>query len=189
MGHSDGLCCMYFDSEMDIEKATNCLFDAKTNYVSACNSLETLLIHESVHEKAGIILAGLIEKKNVEVRADERAIKFIKGAIPSNDKDYKTEFLDYKLAVKTVSNVYEAIEHINEYSSHHTDSIITENDVILLFITKFMKTTANIFLKNVNSAGVYLNASTRFADGYRYGKYFDLLINFLRFWSRSWNFN
>ncbi len=129
MGHSDGLCCMYFEKNFNTEKAKHCLFDAKTDYVAACNSLDTLLIHESVVEQAGSILTDLIETKQVEVRADEKSIKYIKSAIKVSQKDYATEFLDYKLAVKTVKDVYEAIEHINEYSSHHTDSIITEDKV------------------------------------------------------------
>ena len=132
MGHSDGLCCMYFDSKMDINKAKSCLFDSKTDYVSACNSLDTLLIHESIVEKAGEVLTDLIHSKKVEIRADEKSIPFIKGAIKVDENDYRTEFLDYKLAVKTVSNVYEAVEHINEYSSHHTDCIITEDKVSLM---------------------------------------------------------
>lgn len=156
MGHADGVCHVYVDSAADIKKAVPIVIDAKTQYVAACNTAETLLVNRSI---AGNFLPEL-------AAAAETAITF-RGDIESQglmnceaatEEDYKTEYLDYILSVKIVDSIDEAIAHINHYGSHHTDCIITEDD-----------DSAAYFMANVDSAGVYHNCSTRFADGFRYG--------------------
>ena len=142
LGHADGICHIYVDENADFEKAKNIIVDAKTQYPSACNSVETLLIHKHFLQKDALL-------KSLE----ENGIKLV-----FNPESWHKEYSDKILSVKEVSNVDEAIEHINTYSSGHTDAIISEN-----------RENAEIFLAAVDSAGVYHNASTRFADGFRYG--------------------
>lgn len=157
MGHADGICHIYVDKDMDMDKAINVIVDSKTQYTAVCNATETLLVHKDVAEKIMPKLHEAFMEKNVEVRGTED----IKKIIPCEDateEDFSTEYLDLIISVKTVNNVDEAIENINRYGSHHTDCIITEN-----------KDTALRFMQYVDSAGVYQNCSTRFADGYRYG--------------------
>jgi glutamate-5-semialdehyde dehydrogenase len=157
MGHADGICHIYVDEEADLEKAVPIILDAKTQYVSACNTVETLLVHKAVVEKLMPELKKALDKKQVEIRGTKEIASAI-SCKEATEEDNKTEYLDYILSVKTVENVQEAIEHINHYGSHHTDCIITENE-----------DTAELFMNLVDSAGVYRNCSTRFADGYRYG--------------------
>lgn len=159
LGHPNGICMMYFDKEMDFDKAKRCLIDGKTDYPYTCNATEVLLVHKSRLEDAGNILDSLIKDYKVEVLADSEAIKHIKGAKEASEKHFSIEYLSLKIAVKTVDSVYDAIDHINLNSSNHTDVIITENCE-----------AAGIFLRLVHSAGVFVNCSTRFSDGYRYGK-------------------
>lgn len=157
MGHADGICHIYVDSEADLDKAVRIIFDAKTQYVSACNTVETLLVHRDVVKELMPRLKKALDEKQVEIRGT----KEIAEVIPCKEataEDDKKEYLDYILSVKMVSDVQEAIDHINYYGSHHTDCIITENGE-----------TAEKFMNLVDSAGVYQNCSTRFADGYRYG--------------------
>ena len=144
MGHADGICHVYVDRDADIKKAVRIVYDAKTNYVSACNAVETLLVHKDIKDE---FMKALKERSGND-------IEFIDA---KSEEDF-VEYLDYKLTVKEVENFTEAINHINRYGSHHTDAIVTEN-----------KMTAEIFMNMVDSAGVYWNASTRFADGFRYG--------------------
>lgn len=157
MGHADGICHIYVDKDMDMDKAVKVIVDSKTQYTAVCNATETLLVHEAVAEKLLPTLNEALKAKNVEVRGSEEV-----GAIidcnQAAEEDWKTEYLDLIISVKTVSNIDEAITHINKYGSHHTDCIITED-----------KEAAEKFMKYVDSAGVYQNCSTRFADGYRYG--------------------
>lgn len=157
MGHADGICHVYIDSEADVEKAVKIVVDAKTQYVSVCNATETLLINEKI---AGVILPRLkeaLEAKNVEIRGTKEVMDII-SCIPATDEDFETEYLDYILSIKLVRSLQEAVEHINYYGSHHTDAIVTEN-----------KENVEYFMQYVDSAGVYQNCSTRFADGFRYG--------------------
>ena len=144
MGHAAGLCHVYVDKAADLAKAVPLIIDAKTQYVSACNAAETLLVHESI---ADTLLPRLYEAAKDKVTW-----------IPAEDADGFPEYLDYKMTVKRVASIDEAIDHINRYSSHHTDSIVTEDPA-----------AAEAFLSRVDSAGVYWNASTRFSDGFRYG--------------------
>ena len=157
MGHADGICHIYVDADADVEKAIPIIIDAKTQYVSACNTVETLLVHKDIVEALMPKLQEAFREKQVELRGTSDISKVVE-CVEATEEDNKTEYLDYIISAKVVENVKEAIEHINFYGSHHTDCIITENGE-----------TAEEFMKLVDSAGVYQNCSTRFADGYRYG--------------------
>jgi glutamate-5-semialdehyde dehydrogenase len=156
MGHADGICHIYVDSEADTGKAKRIIIDAKTQYTAACNAVETLLINRSI---ASDFLPGLsqaLKECGVRLRGTKEVSDIINVETISDDGFI--EYLDLIASVKLVDDVDEAIAHINRFGSHHTDSIITEN-----------KKTAERFLQMVDSAGVYCNCSTRFADGFRYG--------------------
>jgi glutamate-5-semialdehyde dehydrogenase len=160
LGHSEGICHIYVDRAADVDKAINITLDSKAQYPAACNAVETLLVHREV---AGAFLPALLDKLRgcgVKVRLDEQSIVEygMTGVEKATEEDWRTEYSDLVLAVKVVDGIKEAIRHINTYSSHHTDSMITED------LKAFER-----FFAEVDSAGVYLNASTRFADGFRYG--------------------
>jgi len=158
LGHADGICAVYIDRAADVDKAVNIAVDSKTHYPAACNAVETLLVHR---DAVGTILPAVgaaLAAAGVELRADDAARSVLESAEPASSDDYRTEFLDDILAVKTVDSVEEAVAHINAHGSHHTDAIITEDEA-----------AAGYFLSRIDSAGVYHNASTRFADGFRYG--------------------
>lgn len=157
MGHADGICHIYVDKEADFKKAIPIIIDAKTQYVSACNSVETLLIHKDIVDEFVPKLYEALKENNVELRGTEEIVK-LTGCNQGTEEDNRKEYLDYIVSAKVVNSLDEAIEHINYFGSHHTDCIITENSE-----------TANKFMRYVDSAGVYQNCSTRFADGYRYG--------------------
>lgn len=157
MGHADGICHIYVDKDADLTKAVPIIVDAKTQYVSACNTVETLLVHEAVKDQLLPVLKEALDVKKVELRGT-KDVAAVVDCVPSIEADDKTEYLDYILSAKTVKNMDEAIDHINHFGSHHTDCIITENP-----------DAAEHFMNLVDSAGVYQNCSTRFADGYRYG--------------------
>ncbi|KAJ3017983.1 hypothetical protein HKX48_003233 [Thoreauomyces humboldtii] len=165
LGHADGLCSVYIDATAQAEKATDIVVDSKTNYPAACNSVETLLIHTGALPLLPRIAAALFEKQ-VHLRVDDQALAALSSAFPaphpnitsSTPADYDTEFLELVLAVKTVSSLASAIQHINAHGSHHTDVIVTETPA-----------SAETFMARVDAAGVYHNASSRFADGFRYG--------------------
>lgn len=157
MGHADGICHIYVDEEADFKKAIPIIIDAKTQYVSACNSVETLLIHKDIVDEFVPKLYEALKENNVELRGTEEIVK-LTGCNQGTEEDNRKEYLDYIVSAKVINSLDEAIEHINYFGSHHTDCIITENSE-----------TANEFMRYVDSAGVYQNCSTRFADGYRYG--------------------
>ena len=157
MGHADGICHIYVDKDADLEKAVPIIFDSKTQYVSACNTVETLLVHQDIVAQLMPALKKALDEKQVEIRGTKEISEVI-DCKEATEEDNEKEYLDYILSVKTVANVEEAIDHINYYGSHHTDCIVTENEQ-----------TAAKFMSLVDSAGVYQNCSTRFADGYRYG--------------------
>ena len=157
MGHADGICHIYVDKTFDIRKAIPVIIDAKIQYTAACNAVETLLIHKDALDALMPQLKEAFQKHKIELRAT-REIAERYDSIPATEKDFATEYLDLIISAKTVENIDEAINHINRYGSHHTDCIITED-----------KDTAEYFMKMVDSAGVYQNCSTRFADGFRYG--------------------
>lgn len=157
MGHADGVCHIYADASADVEKALPILLDAKTQYVAACNTVETLLVHEKAAAQLLPRLAESLGTAGVALRGCERTRAII-DCEPADDADWSTEYLDLILAVRIVASLEEAVDHINRYGSHHTDSILTEDPA-----------AAAAFQLLVDSAGVYHNCSTRFADGYRYG--------------------
>jgi glutamate-5-semialdehyde dehydrogenase len=157
MGHADGICHIYVDAAADFAMAEKVIVDSKTQYVAVCNALETLLVHRRV---AAEFLPGLkraLEARKVEIRGCGDTVK-ITGCKPAVEEDWKTEYLDLILSIKVVDSLDAAAAHINTYGSGHTDGIITSDPL-----------QAERFMTLVDSAGVFWNASTRFADGYRYG--------------------
>ena len=154
-----GNCHVYIDKDADPDMAVNIVFNAKTQRISVCNSCESLVIHSSVKDKILPLIYEKLSEKNVEMRCDERALGVLgdKGS-PASDEDFGREYLDYILSVKTVDSVEEAIAHINKYSTHHSETIVTEN-----------KESAEKFLNEVDAACVYHNVSTRFTDGFEFG--------------------
>ena len=159
--HLDGICHVYIDAQADIEKALPIAFNAKCHRYGTCNTMETLLVARAVAPEVLMRLAELYKTKEVELRADETAYTLLAGyphLAHASEEDWHTEYLDAILAVKVVGTLDEAIDHINTYSSHHTDAIVTEN-----------YSHALRFLREVDSASVMVNASTRFADGFEYG--------------------
>ncbi|MDG4515461.1 glutamate-5-semialdehyde dehydrogenase [Streptococcus suis] len=152
-----GICHVYVDKEADLDKALQIAVNAKTSRPSVCNSAEVLLVHEEI---ASQFLPRLEEAiaGQVELRADSQAQAILNQSTPAGDQDFDTEFLDYIMAVKVVSNVEEAISHIAQHSTGHSEAIVTENSQ-----------TAELFTLYVDSAAVYVNASTRFTDGGEFG--------------------
>lgn len=153
-----GNCHIYVDSEADIDMATEIIFNAKTQRISVCNTAESLLIHKDIAEYALIAIKARLDEKNVTLYGDEIAREICPDIEVATDDDYYREYLDYKMSVKIVSSLEDAIEHIRKYSSGHSESIITNN-----------KDNAEIFLNSVDSSAVYHNASTRFTDGGEFG--------------------
>ena len=160
LGHAEGICHIYVDRAADLDKAFEIALDAKLQYPAACNAVETLLVDGEVAREFLPRVIGALQEQGVEVRCDERSRKeyAIAGVRLATEEDWRTEYCDLILSVKVVNGIDEAIEHINTFSSRHTDTIITED------AAQFER-----FFAEVDSAGVYLNASTRFADGFRYG--------------------
>ncbi|MCX7592453.1 MAG: glutamate-5-semialdehyde dehydrogenase [Fischerella sp.] len=158
LGHEDGICHLYVDKAADIDKAVTITVDAKIQYPAACNAIETLLVHSDIAATFLPKVAEALQAQNVELRGDERSREILQNITPATEKDWETEYSDLILAIKIVDSLEEAIAHINDYGSKHTDAIVTED-------TK----AAETFLALVNAAGVYHNCSTRFADGFRYG--------------------
>lgn len=157
LGHADGICHIYVDKDFDLEKAIPVIIDAKTQYTAACNAVETLLVHQDALEKLMPPLQKAFEEYKISLRAtSDIADRY--GSELATEEDFSTEYLDLIISAKTVENIDEAIWHINKYGSHHTDCIITEDNK-----------AAEYFMRMVDSAGVYQNCSTRFADGSRYG--------------------
>ncbi|WP_369586271.1 glutamate-5-semialdehyde dehydrogenase [Kingella oralis] len=156
--HLDGICHIYLDESADAEKAVNIVFNAKTSRCGTCNTLETLLVHQSRAADLLPAVAAKLAEKQVELRGCERTRAVLPEIQAATDEDWDTEYLALILSIKIVDDLDAAIAHINTHGSHHTDSIITEN-----------YTRANQFLRAVDSASVMVNASTRFADGFEYG--------------------
>ena len=157
--HYDGICHTYVDSECDLEMASNVVMDAKTQKPSVCNALETLLVSEQIAETFLPTIGKLLSEQQVEIRADDLSRNLLGvDSVEVKPDDWKTEYLDLIVSIKVVSDVNEAIDHINHYGSHHSDCIITESE-----------TNANQFMNNVDSATVFWNVSTRFSDGEEFG--------------------
>jgi glutamate-5-semialdehyde dehydrogenase len=156
--HYDGICHTFIDVDADPAMAISISVNAKTQKPSVCNALETLLVHEKIAAEILPPLAIALREKKVEIRACEQTLAYIPDAIEATEEDWTTEYLDYIISVKIVTDVTAAIEHINYYGSHHSDCIVTSNQV-----------TAEIFLRSIDSACVFHNVSTRFADGEEFG--------------------
>ena len=153
-----GNCHIYIDKDADIEKAVKIIVNAKTQRIGVCNACESLVIHRDIREKLLPPLAKALQEKNVEMRADDGIREIMPDLKAATPEDYGTEYLSLIVSMKTVDSVDEAIEHINRYNTGHSESIITEN-----------KEAAEKFLKGVDAACVYVNASTRFTDGFEFG--------------------
>ena len=157
MGHSAGICHTYIDSDADIGMAVKISHDAKCQYPAVCNAMETLLVHRDIAADFLPRMAESFHKAQVEMRGDDRTREHI-AAKRATDKDWDSEYNDLIISIKIVSSLEEAVEHINEHGSHHTDAIVTRSAA-----------AAKKFMDTVDSSSVMWNASTRFADGYRYG--------------------
>ena len=157
LGHADGICHVYVDAAADPATALKVALDSKVQNLAVCNAEETLLVHEKIAASFLPEFAGLLEKHGVEIRGDE-AVRAIIPCVPATEEDWRTEYLDAILSIRIVPSLEAAIEHINRYGSHHTDCIVTTDE-----------NSARAFFSRVDSAGVYLNVSTRFADGFVYG--------------------
>ena len=157
MGHADGICHTYLDKDADITKAVSIIVDAKTQYTAACNSTETLLVDRGIAKENLVLIAEKLKENNVILHGTKEVADILSCAV-MEEEEFNTEYLDLEISIKLVDGVDEAIEHINHFGSHHTDCIITEN-----------METAEKFMQYVDSAGTYMNCSTRFADGFRYG--------------------
>ena len=157
LGHADGICHLYVDKAANFEKAIAIAVDSKIQYPAACNAIETLLVHQDIAAQFLPQVAVALEKHQVELRGDEKTRELIKIA-PATAEDWQTEYSDLILSIKIVDSLAAAIAHINTYGSRHTDAIVTEEDL-----------AATTFFHQVDSAGVFRNCSTRFADGFRYG--------------------
>ncbi len=153
-----GNCHIYVDEEADLEKAVPIILNAKTQRIGVCNACESLLVHRKIAQKILPALGRALQEKQVEIRGDQTVLDQIPGACPATEEDYGREYLDLILSVKTVDSLEEAIAHINHYNTGHSDAILTEN-----------KAHAEKFLREVDSACVYVNASTRFTDGFEFG--------------------
>ena len=160
LGHGEGICHVYIDRAADLQKALRIVIDSKTQYPAACNAVETVLVHRDVAQH---FLPPMIEKlreAGVEVRGCPATVALLENweVASASDKDWETEYSDLIVSIKVVNNLAEAIEHIERFGSRHTESIVTED-----------RDTAQKFMDDVDAASIYHNASTRFADGFRYG--------------------
>lgn len=152
-----GNCHVYVDKAADLAMAAQIIYNAKTQRIGVCNACESLVVHEAVRERLLPELAKALREKNVEIRGDEQTAGII-DCIPATQEDYGTEYLDYIISVRTVSSLEEAVAHINRHNTRHSEAIITENEE-----------NAGRFLDQVDAACVYVNASTRFTDGFEFG--------------------
>ena len=158
MGHSDGICHTFVDKSAVFDKAVKVCVDAKVQYSAACNATETFLVHKEILPSFLPLLEKAFVENNVKIHADAQSMKYLETAIPMVSGDEKNEYLDKECNIIAVEDVKEAVEHINAYGSHHTDAILTESEE-----------NASYFVAFVDSADVFVNCSTRFADGYRFG--------------------
>ena len=153
-----GNCHIYVDEQADLTKAVKIINNAKTQRISVCNACESLVVHKNIVSKLMPLLTDALKHADVKFYCDNASKEYTVDAFDATEKDYKTEYLDYMLSVKTVENVEEAVNHINCYNTGHSDAIVTENNEV-----------AEYFLNNVDAACVYVNASTRFTDGFEFG--------------------
>ena len=153
-----GNCHVYVDCDADIEMAASIVANAKASRVSVCNACESLLIHKDIAEDALLVIGDALKEKKVEIRGDEAVCEILPYAFPATDEDWDTEYLDYIISVKTVADIDEAIAHISQYGTGHSEAIITDSYA-----------AAEKFKAEVDAAAVYVNASTRFTDGGEFG--------------------
>lgn len=154
----EGNCHIYVDKDANIDMAADIIFNAKTSRVSVCNACESLLIHQDIAEFALLAIKEKLDKKNVVIVGDEIVQSILPDVVPATEEDWYAEYLDYKISIKIVRDIDEAIAHIAKYSTDHSESIITQN-----------YEAAEKFIAEVNSSAVYVNASTRFTDGGEFG--------------------
>jgi glutamate-5-semialdehyde dehydrogenase len=157
LGHAEGICHLYVDQSAQIGAAVAIALDAKTQYPSACNTIETLLVHQAIAPRFLPKVASVLKSADVELRGDERTCEWLDIAL-ATETDWSTEYSDLTLSIKVVNDLTDAIAHINTYGSRHTEAIVTEDSQ-----------AAATFAAQVDAAGVFHNCSTRFADGFRYG--------------------
>jgi len=157
LGHAEGICHVYIDSDADLDMAVNIAVDSKCQYVAVCNAAETMLVHSGIAEAFLPRVKTALQRKGVELCGCDKTASIIEVK-PATEQDWSTEYLDYIISIKVVDSVDEAIEHINKYGSNHTDSIVTAD-----------REKAARFMDLVDSANVFWNCSTRFSDGFRYG--------------------
>lgn len=153
-----GNCHVYVDQYADLDMAVNIIFNAKTQRISVCNACESIVVHKSVLDELLPKLKARLDEKSVELRGDEAAQKAVDGVVPATEEDWGKEYLAYILSIKTVDNIDQAIDHINKYNTGHSESIITKD-----------YNNAQKFLNEIDAAAVYVNASTRFTDGFEFG--------------------
>ena len=153
-----GNCHIYVDREADLNMAVNIIINAKTQRIGVCNACESLVIHKDIKDAFLPVLAEGLRAHHVEMRGDEAVREVLSDCLPATEADYASEYLDYIISMKTVADVDEAIAHINKYNTKHSEAIITKNEL-----------TAEKFLKEIDAACVYVNASTRFTDGFEFG--------------------
>jgi glutamate-5-semialdehyde dehydrogenase len=158
IAHGEGNCHVFVDRSADLRVAGEIVYNAKVQRPSVCNAAEKLLVHEDIAPKFLPLIAKRLRTAGVELRCDHGALALIPGAAHASEADWYKEYLDLVIAIKTVKNLQEAIDHINHYGSHHSDAIVTGS-----------KANGERFLRSVDSAAVYVNASTRFTDGYEFG--------------------
>ena len=153
-----GNCHIFVDESADFDMAINIIFNAKTQRIGVCNACESIVVHENIVKEFMPRLAERLKEKHVEIRGDQAVQAAEPSAAAATEEDWGTEYLDYILSAKTVANVDEAIAHINKYNTGHSEAIVTEN-----------YSNAQKFLDEIDAACVYVNASTRFSDGFEFG--------------------
>ena len=159
LGHADGICHAYVDEHADLEQAVSVCYDAKVQYPAVCNAIETVLVHQRIAPAFLPLLAKAYERAGVEMRGCGATRNLLPGVRPATTQDWDTEYLDLVVSIRLVDHLEEAVAHVNRHGSGHTDTIITED-----------RRAAERFLSGVDAATVVHNASTRFADGFRFGK-------------------
>ena len=153
-----GNCHIFVDESADLDMALNIIFNAKTQRIGVCNACESLVVHRAVAEEFLPLLKARLDEKQVEIRADKEACALVDGFVPAAEEDWGREYLDYILSLKLVDSIDEAIAHINRYNTKHSEAIITSDYA-----------NAQRFLNEIDAAAVYVNASTRFTDGFEFG--------------------
>lgn len=153
-----GNCHVYVDESADIDMAVNIVYNAKTQRIGVCNACESLVVHRAIAEKFIPMVVDKLKEKNVEVRGDSFSMDIDRRIVPATEEDWGTEYLDYIISLKTVDNIDEAIEHINRYNTGHSEAIVTKD-----------YNNSRKFTQQIDAAAVYVNASTRFTDGFEFG--------------------